>query len=184
MRAYRKAGGEHTEETLRAAYAYAKQRGIQTVVVASTKGDTGAAAAKLGKEHGISTIVVTHNTGFSESGVQEFSEKHRARIEADGARLHTGTLVLRGLGSAIRKKFGVSEEELVASVLRLFSQGVKVCAEMAAMVCDAGLIPMEDIVCVAGTGRGADTAALIYPAPSNAFFDMKIREIIVKPEDF
>ena len=184
MRTYRRAGREHTEETLRAAYDYARQHGVRMVVVASTKGDTGVAAAKLGKDHGIATIVVTHNTGFSQSGVQEFSQENRQRIEAEGARLYTGTLVLRGLGSAIRKKFGVSEEELVASVLRLFSQGIKVCVEMASMVADAGLIPVEDIVCVAGTGRGADTAALIFPAPSNAFFDIKVRDIIVKPEEF
>jgi hypothetical protein len=141
-------------------------------------------AAKLGKKLGISTIVVTHNTGFSAPGVQDLSDEYGRRIREYGGQLHTGTLVLRGIGSAIRKKFGVSEEELVASVLRLFSQGVKVCVEMAAMVSDAGLIPPGDIVCVAGTGKGADTAALIHPAPSNTFFEIKVREIIVKPQDF
>jgi hypothetical protein len=181
---YRTAGSQHTEETLRAAYDYAKTHGIRTVVVASTKGTTGLKATEFGKTLGISTIVVTHNAGFSETGILEFAEDYQKRIVANGGQLHTGTLVLRGIGSAIRKKFGGSEEELVANVLRLFSQGVKVCVEMAAMVSDAGLIPPEDIVCVAGTAKGADTAALIYPAPSNKFFDIKVREIIVKPQDF
>jgi hypothetical protein len=181
---YRAAGSQYTEETLRLAFNYAKKNHIRTVVVASTKGTTGLEAAKLGKTFGISTIVVTHNTGFSEPGVQDLSQEYGKRIRELGGQLHTGTLVLRGIGSAIRKKFGVSEEELVASVLRLLCQGVKVCVEMAAMVSDAGLIPQEDIVCVAGTGKGADTAALIHPAPSNKFFEMKIREIIVKPQDF
>jgi hypothetical protein len=73
--------------------------------------------------------------------------------------VHSGTLVLRGVGSAIRKKFGASEEELIASVLRLFGQGMKVCVEMSAMVADGGLVPAsEDVVCVAGTSSGADTA--------------------------
>ena len=34
------------------------------------------------------------------------------------------------------------------------------------------------------TSSGADTAALISPAPSNKFFDIKIRELIAKPGDF
>jgi hypothetical protein len=181
---YRAAGSQHTVETLRAAYAYAKKHNIGTVVVASTKGTTGLEATKLGGNLGIATIVVAHNTGFSGAGIQELGEDYRKRIIANGGRVHTGTLVLRGIGSAIRKKFGGSEEELVANVLRLFSQGVKVCVEMAAMVADAGLIPPEDIVCVGGTAKGADTAALIHPAPSNKFFEIKVREIIVKPQDF
>ncbi|MCP4199990.1 MAG: hypothetical protein GY762_22840 [Proteobacteria bacterium] len=181
---YRAAGCQYTEETLRAAYDYAKTHNIRTVVVASTKGTTGLKATEFGKNCGISTIIVTHNAGFSEPGIQELAEDYQKRIVANGGQLHTGTLVLRGIGSAIRKKFGGSEEELVANVLRLFSQGVKVCVEMAAMVADAGLIPPEDIVCVAGTTKGADTAALIHPAPSNKFFEIKVREIIVKPQDF
>jgi hypothetical protein len=138
----------------------------------------------MGKTRGVRVIVVTHNTGFSEPGLQELDDQYRLEIERNGAQIHTGTLVLRGAGSAIRKKFGSSEEEMIASVLRLFGQGMKVCVEMAAMVSDAGLIPLQDIVCIAGTRRGADTAALIYPAPSNQLFNIKVREIIVKPQDF
>ena len=52
------------------------------------------------------------------------------------------------------------------------------------MVSDAGLVGAEDIVCVAGTSRGADTAAWIHPAPSNKFFDLKVRAVIAKPSDF
>ena len=36
MATYRKAGREHTEETLRVAYAYAQHHAIRTVVVAPT----------------------------------------------------------------------------------------------------------------------------------------------------
>jgi hypothetical protein len=179
------AGAQNTDATLQAAFEFVKSRSIRMVVVASTRGDTGAKAAEMGAQQGIGVIVVTHNTGFETAGEQQLKVEARRRIEAAGARVHTGTLVLRGVGSAIRKKFGASEEELIASVLRLFGQGMKVCVEMSAMVTDAGLIPAsEDIVCVAGTASGADTAALISPAPSNKFFDIKIRELIAKPKDF
>lgn len=182
---FEKAGAEHTQRTLEIAFQQAAAREVGTVVVASTVGDTGAAAARLGASRGIRVIVVTHNCGFSKPGRMELSDDRRVEILEAGAVIHTGTLVLRGLGSAIRAKLGGSEEELVASVLRLFGQGMKVCVEMAAMVADAGLVSADDdIVCVAGTARGADTAVLIRPASSNNLFDMKIREILVKPRDF
>lgn len=40
------------------------------------------------------------------------------------------------------------------------------------------------VVPVAGTGRGADTAAILSANSSNRFFDIKIREILAKPRHF
>jgi hypothetical protein len=179
-----KAGPHNTRAALQAAFELARERRIAHLVVASTTGATGLAAAEMGKQYGVSVIVVTHNTGFKEPGRQELEAENRRRIEEAGARIHTGTHTLRGLGSAIRKKTGGSEEELVANSLRIFGQGLKVCVEMAAMVSDAGLVPAGEIICVAGTGNGADAAALIRPAPSNQFFDIRVREVICKPRDF
>jgi hypothetical protein len=181
---FEKAGEHNTRAALETAFEFARERRVGHLVVASTSGKTGRAAAEMGKQYGVSVVVVTHNTGFKDPGTQEFEAEHRRRIEEAGARIYTGTHTLRGLGSAIRKKSGGSEEELVADSLRMFGQGIKVCVEMAAMVSDAGLVPAGDVICVAGTVKGADTAALIAPAPSNRFFDIKVREIICKPRDF
>ena len=182
---WKKAGGAQTEDTLRAAFDFAEQIGGATVIAASTWGDTGVAAAKMGQTRGIPVVVVTHNTGFKEPGVVELKAEHRSAVEAAGAKILTGTMVLRGIGAAFRKKFGGSDEDIAATVLRMFGQGMKVCVEIAAMVSDAGLIPPnEDIVCVAGTARGADTAVWLRPASSNDFFDIKIRHIITKPNEF
>jgi hypothetical protein len=52
------------------------------------------------------------------------------------------------------------------------------------MAADAGLIPCEDVIAVAGTGRGADTVALIRANSSNNFFQIKVREILAKPRAF
>ncbi len=50
------------------------------------------------------------------------------------------------------------------------------------MAADAGLIPVDrEVVAVAGSGRGADTALLIRPANSSRFFDLEVKEIIAKP---
>ncbi len=96
------------------------------------------------------------------------------------------THLMAGLDRACRIKFGgVYPAEIIASALRIFGQGVKVCVEVAGMVLDAGLIPYgEEVVAIAGSGTGVDTAILILPAHSNNFFDTKVKEIICKPRDF
>jgi hypothetical protein len=66
----------------------------------------------------------------------------------------------------------------------MLGQGTKVVVEIVAMSADAGLIPFSDVIVVAGTGRGADTAAVIKANSSNRFFDIKLREYLVKPYDF
>jgi hypothetical protein len=75
--------------------------------------------------------------------------------------------------------------ELIAHALRRLGEGTKVCVEITMMAADAGLIPVDkDIIAIAGSGRGADTALLIKPANASRFFDLKIREIIAKPREF
>ena len=53
---------------------------------------------------------------------------------------------------------------------------------MALMAADAGLVRTnEEIVAIAGTGRGADTAVVLRPANAQNFFDLRVLEIICKP---
>jgi len=37
------------------------------------------------------------------------------------------------------------------------------------------------VLCVGGTGRGADTAAVLKAAHSGTFFDLRVREILCRP---
>lgn len=54
--------------------------------------------------------------------------------------------------------------------------------EIAVMAADAGLIPVDrDVISIAGTSKGADTAIVVQPANSSRIFDMVIKEIIAKP---
>lgn len=182
---FERAGSKNTDRALRLAVSAAADRGIGHLVVASTKGDTARKALAAVKDTGLSLVVVTHSTGFSEPGAQEFDPKIRSEVEAAGHSVLTCTHVLRGLGKAIKNKVGYSEEELVANTLRIFGQGMKVCVEIAAMAADAGLAPATaDIVTVAGTGRGADTVAVVSAMPSHKFFDIKVRAVVAKPYDF
>jgi len=98
----------------------------------------------------------------------------------------TATHALSSVERAIRKEFGTIQPlELIAHTLRRFGEGTKVCVEITLMATDAGLIPMDrDIVAVAGSSHGADTALLMKPANASRFFDLRVREVIAKPRGF
>jgi len=181
---FEKAGKQNTAALLKVVKKYAESTGVRDIVVASTLGETGAAASKLFK--GYNVVVVTHCTGFSEPGAQELKAGHRRQILKNGAKLFTGTHALSSVERAVRKVFGTMEPlELIANTLRVMGEGTKVCVEITLMAADAGLIPVDkDIIAIAGTGKGADTALLIKPANAARFFDLKIKEIIAKPRDF
>lgn len=178
------AGKDNTDILLTFVKDYAKALGINHIVVASTTGETGVKASEVFKEFNV--VVVTHHTGFSEPSVQELTEENRLKILANGANILTGTHALSSVERAIRKKFSTLQPlELIAHTLRRLGEGTKVCVEITLMAADAGLIPMDrDIIAVAGSSQGADTALLIKPANASTFFDLKIREVIAKPRDF
>ncbi|MBI5251093.1 MAG: hypothetical protein HY912_16515 [Desulfomonile tiedjei] len=157
--------------------------GFSHVVVATTSGRTALAFAKELQGKKVNLVAVTHNVGYGGPDQDECEPAARIELESLGVRIFTGTILTRGIEAALMKKHqGVYPAYIVAQSLRILSQGIKVCAEIAAEACDAGLIPEGiDIVAVAGTGRGADTVAIIDARPSDRFFDMRIRQIVAKP---
>jgi hypothetical protein len=181
---FSEAGGQNTDALLEFVKEYVEKEEIKDIVVASTSGETGIKASKIFM--GYNLVVVTHCFGFKEPGKTELLDEHRKEVLANGAKIFTGVHALSSMERAIRKDFGTIQPlELVANVLRLMGEGTKVCVEIALMAADAGLIPTDkDIVAIAGTGKGADTALRIRPANAARFFDLKIKEIIAKPCDF
>jgi hypothetical protein len=173
--------GNHTEETLKASKERATELGIKDIVVASTEGTTALKAVKVFKGYNI--VIVTHVTGYKQPGEQELGKERTKKIQEAGGIVLTTTMAFSGVNQAIRKKFNtVYPPGIIAQTLRLFSQGMKVVVEIAAMAADAGLIPYDkDVIVIAGSHRGADTAVVIKPANSRNLFDMVIREIICKP---
>jgi len=174
-------GEENAETVLRLAKERAEKLRIRDLVVASTRGETGAKASDLFK--GFNVVVVTHHTGFREPGTQELTEEKRKEIEKNGGKILTGTHAFMNVERAIRSKFGTAyPTEIIAQTLRLFGEGTKVAVEIVAMAADAGLIPVDrEVLSIAGTGKGADTAMIVQPANSTRIFDMTIKEIIAKP---
>jgi hypothetical protein len=174
-------GKANTARTLEIARQRAGELGIRTFLVATTQGSTGVEAAE--RLQGYDVVVVTHSTGFGEANVQQLTDENRSAIETAGARILTCQHALGGVNRAVRKKWGTYlTDEIVAQTLRIFGQGMKVCAEIALMAADAGLVRVgEPCIAIAGTGRGADTAVVLIPVNAQQFFDLKVLEILAKP---
>ncbi|MGY5858434.1 MAG: pyruvate kinase alpha/beta domain-containing protein [Candidatus Thorarchaeota archaeon] len=157
---------------------------IKHVIAATTEGKTGVAVARTFKNYDV--IIVSHQTGFAEPNENELKEEHRAEIIKEGAHVLTTTHALAGVPRGIRRELGTWQAtEIIAVAYRTFGQGTKVCAEIAMMAADAGLVPVDtDVVCIAGTGRGADTAWVVQPANTQAFPKLRMRACICKPVEF
>lgn len=174
-------GEVNTDETLKIAKERADELGIRDVVVASTRGGTGVKAIELFK--GYNVVVVPHVTGLREPGQQELTKENMKKIEEGGGKIVIAAHTFSGVNRAIQAKWDTMYPGgIIAQTLRLFGQGMKVVVEIAAMATDAGVIPADkDVLVVAGSGRGADTAVVMKPANSHRLFDTVVKEIIAKP---
>jgi hypothetical protein len=194
---YEKTGKEHTEETHRIALEGAKARSIETVVVASTTGDTALKAMEAFKGSGLNLVVVTHQTGWRAPGLQLFPEETRKILEEEGVKVVTCSDAFSGgVGKGIARQRPEKKELLqgrlpfivppvagiIDSTLHLFCNGMKVCVEISMMAADTGTVPVDrPIVAVAGTHVGSDTAIVITPSTSNRIKELMIHEILAKP---
>jgi len=176
-----KPGKQNTDRTLEIARQRAEELGISTVLVASTRGETGVQATHMFQ--GYDVVVVSHCTGFAEPNVQQLREENHEAIEAAGAKVLTCQHAFGGISRAVRKKWGTyALDEIVAQTLRTFGQGTKVCLEIAIMAADAGLVEVgKPCIAIGGTGRGADTAIVLVPANVQEFFDLRVMEVLAKP---
>ena len=168
-------GRRNTEETLRLVAERAKARAISKIVLASTRGDTARLAAERFAGSGVKIVVVPHQYGLGEE--QRFSHELVSELEQKGHCVHFGTMLFNTDGF-----YGITMPSVMATLLRTFCQGMKVCVEIILMAVDGGHVATgEKVIAVAGTRRGADTAVVAIAAPSNKLNELHITEIICKP---
>ena len=108
----------------------------------------------------------------------------KSELQALGVRIHTGIHALGdSVGSAFSDKHGGRTiSEIVRDTLYRFSQGMKVAVECLLMAADAGLVDTgREVISIAGSSTGADTAIVCKPAYPRTFFDLEIREVLAKP---
>jgi len=167
-------GMGNTETTLQLAAERAKARGIKKVVLASTTGNTARTAARIWAKKGIKIVVVPHQFGFM--GMR-FPPELVTELEKQGHTVHFGTMLFH-----TEHLYGVNTPTVMANLLRTFCQGMKVCVEIIFMATDGGHVDVgEQVVVVAGSGRGADTAVVAIAASSTRLGELHITEIICKP---
>ena len=183
---FEKGGAQNTDKALKIAKKYADQFGIKEIVIASTTGTTAQKAKKIFDLKRYKLIIVTHSYYFGgKDKRQEFPEELIEDLRKEGLIVLSTT---HAFGS-VERSFRISLKswapvEIMAKYLRVnFSQGTKVCMEIATMVADAGLISNlnDNIICIGGTGRGADTVCLIQPMTTSLFHELRVKAILAKP---
>ncbi|MFX1344604.1 MAG: pyruvate kinase alpha/beta domain-containing protein [Promethearchaeota archaeon] len=179
-------GPSNTEKALEIAKKYADQFKIKDIIMASTTGTTAEKSLEYFSPNEYNLVVITHSYYFvGVKNRQEFPEEKMANLKNAGLKFFIGTHAFAGPERSMRislKQWG--PVEIMAKYLRTnFSQGMKVCMEIAIMAADAGLIEdlERDIICIGGTGRGADTVCVIKPAPTSLFDTLRVKMILCKP---
>jgi hypothetical protein len=178
-------GPRDTGQVLECVRRRAKELNIKMVLLASVSGATALKARQI-LDPSIHIIAVSHVTGFVKPDHQEMPAEVRQELISKGISVLTAQHAFGGVGRGIRKQLGSYQvDEIMAYTLRIFGQGTKVAIELALMAADAGLVRTdEDIISVAGTGKGVDTALVLQPANSADFLKLKVKEIICKPSRF
>ena len=174
-------GKENTEETLHIAKQRAEELGIKTIVVASISGNTAVKAVTALSRFRV--VVVSTVTGAVDPNVQRFTDENRKIVESKGGTVITTTHALAGVSQALRLKFEtMAIGDIIANTLRIFGHGMKVACEISMMAADSGLVRTdEEVISIAGSHEGADTAIVLKPVNTHNFFDLKIKEVLCKP---
>lgn len=180
---FEKKGTVNTDRTLEIALVCCEDKGIKKVVVASSTGKTALRLREKAKPS-VEIIAVTYGAGSKyREEVEEFN-RNRETLAKKGIQTVRGLQGLSATERAFENKYksGLLPLNIVADTLRMFSQGMKVCLEVALMAAEAGFItPDEEVVVIGGSGTGADTAVIMKPAYAASMFDTKFKAILCMP---
>jgi len=180
---FEKKGSVNTDRTLEIALACCEQKGIKKIVVASSTGKTALLLREKAKPS-IEVIGVTYSAGSKyREEVEEFNRNRETMIKKS-IQVVRGLHALSATERAFENKYksGLLPLNIVADTLRMFSQGMKVCLEVAVMAAEAGFVtPDEEDVVVGGSGTGADTAVIMKPAYAASMFETKFKAVLCMP---
>ncbi len=181
-----KQGPANTDETLKASYERAIELGIKDIVVATAYGDTALKTAKIFDVKKFNLVTVALSEGFMASESWRIKDEAIEEMKSKGIKVFIGTIALgEDVNTAFTVKFGsLPPNRIAGETYYTFSQGMKVCVEIVLMAADAGLIPAgKEVISIAGTVRGADTAIVATSTYPRKFLDLRVKEIIAKPRD-
>ena len=172
-------GKANTEATLQIARERAAALGIKQLVVATSHGYTAKHAQAVFAGLDVRIVAVTISAAFADQG-WVMTPAERAELEALGITVLTS---IHALGDDVSEVFTPNPaNKIVRETLYLFSQGTKVAVEVVLMAADADLLDLsQEVIAIAGTSEGADTALVVRPSCAFRFKKFRIREILAKP---
>ncbi|MFX0163538.1 MAG: hypothetical protein ACFE68_09470 [Candidatus Hodarchaeota archaeon] len=187
-------GQVNTEQTLKLAIKRADELNIEKMVVASETGLSALRAVELLEGSGTDLIVVTsaagtkiENTVIGELMIGIPDKEIWEKLENSGAKIVRATDPLYNIGAALEHRGVPTLVTFIRMCLRVISSGTAVCVTTVLMATDNGvLIEGEEVVAVAGSWVGLDTALVVQAANSVNLFKpgvMQVKEIICKPRN-
>jgi len=151
-------GPANTERTLELACQRARELGIRSIVLASTRGYTAGKALELCPDLSLIAVGI---------GRDRFPAEEAERFQ------QTGKLIFS-------REIEHDYPSDMQTAFRRFGQGTKVAVQVVVCAVQAGLVEEgATVIGVGGSSRGADTALVIKA--SWGFSDIHISEIICKP---
>jgi len=179
---FKEPGKANTEKTIELALAYSQNNNINTIVIASSTGNT---ALKLKeKVPDLNIICVTYSDAVKYKDKLEEFQKNKSLLEEKGITIVKSIHALSGIEKSLTAKYcSMMPATLIADILRLFSEGVKVCVESSMMAVDTGAVKeKEKTLVMGGSHEGCDTCLLVEPSCTSKFFEFGILEIICIPK--
>lgn len=180
---FEKKGPHNTDKTLEIALTCCKAQSIKKIVVASSRGNT-ALKLKETADASLEIIAVTYSAGSRYVEDVEAFNQNADKLVQNDIRIVRGIHALSGTERAFETKYKSQflPLNIVADTLRMFCHGVKVCVEIAVMAAEHGYIsPDEEVVAIAGSHHGADTAVVLKPAYAADMFKTKILQLLCMP---
>ena len=176
-----KMGKVNTENTLRLAKERFDELGLKKVIIATSSGDTAVKALDYFKSE--ECVVINSMYGLRKPGKESMKPENRQKLKEAGVKIINTTHIFAGVDRSINRKYGgITLTQFIAQVFKMLSEGFKVCAEIAVMAADNGGISVDgEVMAIAGTDRGCDTAVVLIPAHSNDFFKLQFKEIVCLP---
>ena len=152
-------GADNTDDVLRFVKERSDSLGIDTIVLASTRGDTAEKAFNILEGKNL-IIVGIDRDKFSPDTMKKAEKK--------------------GFPVIFSHETSYDYSEDMKTAFRRFSQGMKVSIEDVVIACTRNVLEKgRDVVSLAGSSRGADTSIVINSATE--FYKVKIKEIICMP---
>ena len=187
-------GQVNTKKALQLAIQRAHELKIEKLVVASETGISALKAADMLQGSGIDLIVVTsaagtkvENTVIGDLKIGISDEKIWNQLERNGTKIVRATDPLYNIGATFEHKGVPTFGTLFRLCMKMISSGTAICVGATLMATDNGVLKeREEVVAVAGSWVGLDTAVVVRAANSVNLLKagaMQIREIICKPRN-